>query len=58
MTVAVLDDKSLPVLEIKPKSGLYDYESKYTSGKSEYIVPADVPERGCPQDAGAVAACI
>ena len=44
MTVAVLDDKALPVLEIKPKSGLYDYESKYTSGKSEYIVPADVPE--------------
>ncbi len=44
MTVAVLEDKALPVLEIKPKSGLYDYESKYTSGKSEYIVPADIPK--------------
>jgi len=42
MTVAVLEDKPLPVLEIIPKSGFYDYESKYTSGMSEYIVPADV----------------
>jgi D-alanine-D-alanine ligase len=44
LTVAVLDNKSLPVLEIRPKSGLYDYDSKYTSGKSEYIVPADIPK--------------
>jgi D-alanine-D-alanine ligase len=44
VTVAVLKDKALPVLEIKPKSGLYDYESKYTSGMSEYIVPADIPK--------------
>jgi D-alanine-D-alanine ligase len=43
MTVAILDDSSLPVLEIIPKSGFYDYESKYTSGKSEYIVPANIP---------------
>ena len=44
MTVAIFDDKALPVLEIKPKSGFYDYESKYTSGMSEYIVPADIPK--------------
>ena len=44
MTVAILEDKALPVLEIIPKSGFYDYESKYTSGMSEYIVPADVPK--------------
>jgi D-alanine-D-alanine ligase len=44
MTVAVLEDKPLPVLEIIPKSGFYDYESKYTSGMSEYIVPAQVTE--------------
>ena len=44
MTVAILEDKPLPVLEIIPKSGFYDYESKYTSGMSEYIVPADVTE--------------
>jgi D-alanine-D-alanine ligase len=44
MTVAILEDKPLPVLEIIPKSGFYDYESKYTPGMSEYIVPADVTE--------------
>jgi len=44
LTVAVLDGTALPVLEIVPKSGLYDYESKYTSGKSEYLVPAPMPE--------------
>lgn len=44
LTVAVLNGKALGVLEIKPKSGVYDYESKYTSGATEYIVPADLPE--------------
>jgi D-alanine-D-alanine ligase len=44
MTAAILDDEALPVLEIIPKSGFYDYKSKYTSGMSEYIVPADIPE--------------
>ena len=42
MTVAILDNKALPVLEIKPEHGLYDYECKYTSGKSQYIVPAEI----------------
>lgn len=44
VTVAILDGKPMPVLEIKPKHGVYDYECKYTSGMSEYIVPADIPE--------------
>jgi len=44
MTVAILEDKVLPVLEIIPKSGFYDYESKYTTGMSNYIVPADIAE--------------
>ena len=43
LTVTVLEDKALPVLEIKPDHGLYDYECKYTSGKSQYIVPAEIP---------------
>ena len=43
LTVAVLENKSLPVLEIKPKHGIYDYECKYTSGMSEYEVPAKIP---------------
>ncbi len=45
MTVAVLDGKALPVVEIKAASGLYDFEAKYTKGKSEYFVPADIPEK-------------
>jgi D-alanine-D-alanine ligase len=44
MTVAVLGDEALPIVEIRPKSGLYDYESKYTAGRSEYEVPARLPE--------------
>ncbi|HSD63569.1 MAG TPA: D-alanine--D-alanine ligase [Ignavibacteriaceae bacterium] len=44
MTVAILDNKALPVLEIKPKHGIYDYECKYTTGMSEYIVPAEIPK--------------
>ncbi len=42
-TVGVLEDQALPVLEIKVKSGFYDYENKYTSGKTDYIVPAELP---------------
>jgi len=42
LTVAVLDGQALPVVEIKAAGGLYDYEAKYTKGKSEYVVPADV----------------
>lgn len=44
LTVAVLDKEALPVLEIKPKHDVYDYDCKYTSGMSEYFVPADIPE--------------
>ncbi len=42
LTVAVLDGQALPVVEIRAAGGLYDYEAKYTKGKSEYIVPADI----------------
>lgn len=44
LAVAVLENRALPVLEIKPKHGLYDYECKYTKGMSEYVVPAQIPE--------------
>jgi D-alanine-D-alanine ligase len=43
MTVAVLGREAFPVVEIIPKGGLYDYESKYTKGKSEYVCPAEIP---------------
>ena len=43
LTVAVLGEQVLPIVEIRPKSGLYDYAAKYTSGASEYFCPADLP---------------
>jgi D-alanine-D-alanine ligase len=45
LTVAILGKQALPVLEIKPIDGFYDYEHKYTSGKSEYVVPAVIPPK-------------
>ena len=44
LTVAVIDNEALPPLEIRPQHGVYDYECKYTSGMSEYIVPAQLPD--------------
>lgn len=44
VTCAILENQPLPVLEIKPKHSVYDYECKYTSGMSEYEVPANIPE--------------
>ena len=43
VTVAVLDDRAFPVVEIIPEGGWYDYERKYTSGASRYEVPAKLP---------------
>ena len=37
LTVGFLKGKVLPVIEVKPKKGIYDYESKYTKGKTEYV---------------------
>jgi D-alanine-D-alanine ligase len=42
-TVSVLNGKALPIIEIVPKSGFYNYESKYTAGETEYLLPADLP---------------
>lgn len=42
VTVGLLNGKPLPALEIAPKSGFYDYASKYTKGMTEYIVPARI----------------
>jgi D-alanine-D-alanine ligase len=44
LTAGVLCGESLGVVKIVPKSGLYDYESKYTVGKTEYQVPANIPK--------------
>jgi len=39
-TVAILDDQPLPILEIRPKQGGYDYTNKYTPGRTDYLCPA------------------
>jgi len=43
LTVGVIGEQALPVLEIKPKHSYYDYNCKYTVGMSEHIIPAEVP---------------
>lgn len=45
LTAGVLNGEKLGVVRIKPKSGLYDYESKYTVGKTEYECPAQIDEK-------------
>ena len=42
-TVGVLNSKALCVTEIIPKNIFYDYESKYSQGGSEHILPARLP---------------
>jgi D-alanine-D-alanine ligase len=44
LTVAVLGDKALCVTELKPKSGFYDFDAKYTDGLTEHICPAEIPD--------------
>jgi D-alanine-D-alanine ligase len=43
ITVAVLDGVALPVVRIVPESGFFDFEAKYTEGKTLYEVPAQLP---------------
>ncbi len=40
LSVGVLDGTAMEIVEIRPKSGLYDYKSKYTKGLTEFIAPA------------------
>ena len=40
-TVGILDGSPLPVVEVRPRAGSYDYANKYTPGRTEYFCPAD-----------------
>ncbi len=42
MSVGVIDGKALPIVEIVPKQGFYDYVSKYQSGLTDEICPASL----------------
>ena len=44
LTVGILGDIPLPVVEIIPEHGIYDYECKYIHGKSNYVCPAEISE--------------
>jgi D-alanine-D-alanine ligase len=44
LTTAVLAGKALMVTELKPKSGFYDFDAKYTDGMTEHVCPADIPD--------------
>jgi D-alanine-D-alanine ligase len=43
LTTAVLGEEALAVTELRPKSGFYDYDAKYTDGLTEHVCPADIP---------------
>jgi D-alanine-D-alanine ligase len=44
LTTAVLADEALLVTELRPKSGFYDFDAKYTDGMTDHICPADIPD--------------
>lgn len=44
LTTAVLGDQALMVTELKPKSGFYDFDAKYTDGLTEHVCPAEIPD--------------
>jgi D-alanine-D-alanine ligase len=42
-TVGILGEEALPIVEVRPKLGAYDYRNKYTAGCTEYLCPAPFP---------------
>ncbi len=44
LTVAVMGDRALGVTELRPNDGFYDYEAKYTDGKTVHLCPAPIPD--------------
>ncbi len=44
LTVGILGQQALPVIEIRAKNKFFDFSAKYESGTTEYIVPAPMPE--------------
>jgi len=56
-TVGILDGQALPLVEVRPKKGAYDYQNKYTAGATEYLCPApfDAAISGRVQAAGLAA---
>jgi len=51
LTVSVVGDEVFPVLEIEAPLGFYDYEAKYTKGKTQYLIPAPISDE-CARQCG------
>ena len=45
LAIGMDEDQPLPIVQIIPRSEFYDYEAKYTPGKTDYHCPADLTER-------------
>ena len=41
ITVGILDGEALPIVEIQPREGAFDYHNKYTVGATDFVCPAD-----------------
>ena len=44
LAIGMNGENPMPIVHIRPKSGFYDYEAKYTSGKTDYTCPADLSQ--------------
>ncbi len=44
LSVGILKGAAMGIVEVRPKSGIYDYASKYTRGMTEYLAPAPIDE--------------
>ena len=44
LTVGILEERALPVIEIIPKKTFFDFEAKYQTGLTEYVVPAQIKD--------------
>ena len=44
-SVGVIEGKALPIIEIAPKEGFYDYKNKYKAGSTVETCPAELPEK-------------
>ncbi|MEZ4813655.1 MAG: D-alanine--D-alanine ligase [Bdellovibrionota bacterium] len=63
LTVPVVFSQAFPVIEIRPNSKFYDYQSKYTAGETEYLCPAPIEKeitqkvQSCSEEVSKVLKC-
>lgn len=53
VTVGILGNRPLPIVEVRPHSGVYDYRHKYTAGVTRHLCPAPFP----PEQTRAIQTC-